>query len=81
MKLKVLLMAQRLGLLPRATFAAEPPPPSGQFVPLLDSKALKPVNLQPILRLLCETLLRCGDPELAFTAQLDLPLGASNGKK
>ena len=31
-------------------------------------------KLQPSLRVLCETLLRRGDPELAFTARLDLPL-------
>lgn len=30
--------------------------------------------LRPSLRVLCETLLRRGDPDLAFTAQLELPL-------
>jgi pimeloyl-ACP methyl ester carboxylesterase len=33
-------------------------------------------RLQPSLRVLGETLLRRGDPELAFTAQLKLPLAA-----
>jgi pimeloyl-ACP methyl ester carboxylesterase len=47
----------------------------------LNGKSLKPLKLQPSLRLLCETLLRRGDPELAFTAKLDLPLGAGDGKK
>jgi pimeloyl-ACP methyl ester carboxylesterase len=47
----------------------------------LNGKALKPVKLQPSLRVLCETLLRRGDPELAFTAQIDLPLGAGDGKE
>jgi len=32
-------------------------------------------KLQPSLRVLAESLLRRGDPELAFTAQLKLPLG------
>lgn len=47
----------------------------------LNGKPLKPVKLQPSLRVLCETLLRRGDPELAFTAKLDLPLGSGDGKK
>jgi pimeloyl-ACP methyl ester carboxylesterase len=47
----------------------------------LNGKPLRPVKLQPSLRVLCETLLRRGDPELAFTAQIDLPLGAGVGKK
>ncbi len=34
-------------------------------------------NLQPALRTLCETLLRRGDPDLAFTAELALPLEAA----
>ena len=34
-------------------------------------------QLQPSLRVLSETLLRRGDPELAFTAQLELPIAAS----
>ena len=46
-----------------------------------NGKALKPRKLQPSLRVLGETLLRRGDPELAFTAQLDLPLGARDGNK
>jgi len=33
-------------------------------------------KLQPSLRVLGETLIRRGDPELAFTAQLNLPLAA-----
>jgi pimeloyl-ACP methyl ester carboxylesterase len=47
----------------------------------LNGKALKPVKLQPSLRVLCETLLRRGDPELAFTAQIALPMAASDGRK
>jgi transglutaminase-like putative cysteine protease/pimeloyl-ACP methyl ester carboxylesterase len=47
----------------------------------LNGKALKPAKLQPSLRVLGQTLLRSGDPELAFTAQIDLPREASNGKK
>lgn len=56
---------------------------------LLDSRLVdftKPVTLEvngvkserrftPSLRTLCETLARRGDPDLAFTAQIDLPLG------
>jgi hypothetical protein len=38
-------------------------------------------RLQPSLRTLCETLQRRGDPELAFTAQLDLPLAAASPKR
>ena len=34
-------------------------------------------KLQPSLRVLCETLLRRGDPELAFTAQMELPLNVN----
>jgi pimeloyl-ACP methyl ester carboxylesterase len=34
-------------------------------------------RLQPALRTLCETLLRRGDPDLAFTAELALPLDAA----
>lgn len=34
-------------------------------------------RLQPSLRTLCETLQRRGDPELAFTAELPLPLTAA----
>jgi pimeloyl-ACP methyl ester carboxylesterase len=47
----------------------------------LNGKALKSVKLQPSLRVLCETLLRRGDPELAFTAQIDLLLGTNDGRK
>lgn len=47
----------------------------------LDGKTLKPVKLQPRLRVLCETLQRRGDPDLIFTAQIDLPLRAGVGKK
>jgi hypothetical protein len=34
-------------------------------------------KLQPSLKTLCETLVRRGDPELAFTAELSLPLATS----
>ena len=47
----------------------------------LNGRALKPLKLQPSLRVLCETLLRRGDPELAFTAQLDLPMGTGGEKR
>ena len=47
----------------------------------LNGKVLKPAKLQPSLRVLCETLLRRGDPELAFTAQLDLPMGTGGEKR
>jgi pimeloyl-ACP methyl ester carboxylesterase len=47
----------------------------------LNGKTLKPVKVQPSLRVLCETLLRRGDPELAFTTQIDLPLGTNDGRK
>ena len=33
-------------------------------------------KLQPSLRTLCETLQRRGDPELAFTAEIVLPLNS-----
>ena len=42
----------------------------------VNGKSVKPRKLQPSLRVLCETLMRRGDPELAFTAQLELPLGS-----
>jgi hypothetical protein len=38
-------------------------------------------KLRPSLQVLCETLLRRGDPELAFTAKLELPVGARDGRK
>lgn len=38
-------------------------------------------KLRPSLRILCETLQRRGDPELAFTAQLELPFNPTNGKR
>lgn len=58
---------------------------------LLDSRLIdfkKPITLElngktgmyklkPSLRTLCETLQRRGDPELAFTAELPLPLGTT----
>ncbi len=47
----------------------------------LNGQTLKPVKLQPSLRLLCETLQRRGDPDLTFTAQINLPRGAKDGKK
>lgn len=61
------------------------------FSILLDSRLIdfkKPValelngktsthQLQPSLRTLCETLQRRGDPELAFTAEIALPLAAN----
>ena len=34
-------------------------------------------KLQPSLRTLCETIQRRGDPELAFTAEIELPLAAT----
>ena len=37
-------------------------------------------KLQPSLRVLAETMLRRGDPELTFTAQLELPIAASLAK-
>ncbi len=43
----------------------------------LNGKASKPLKLQPSLKILCETLLHRGDPDLAFTARLDLPLATS----
>jgi hypothetical protein len=39
----------------------------------LNGKQSKPVKLHPSLRVLAETLARRGDPDLAFTAQLNLP--------
>ncbi len=39
----------------------------------LNGKELK-MKVRPSLRVLCETLTRRGDPELAFSARLDLPL-------
>ena len=38
-------------------------------------------KLKPSLRTLCETLLRRGDPDLAFTAQLELPIENRHAKK
>ena len=38
-----------------------------------NGQRLKAKKIQPSLRTLCETLARRGDPELAFTARLDLP--------
>ncbi len=38
-------------------------------------------KLKPGLRTLCETLLRRGDPDLAFTAQLELPIQNRHAKK
>ncbi len=38
-------------------------------------------KLQPSLRTLCETLQRRGDPDLAFTAQLDLLLAGASPKR
>jgi transglutaminase-like putative cysteine protease/pimeloyl-ACP methyl ester carboxylesterase len=35
-------------------------------------------KLQPSLKTLCETLQRRGDPELAFTAEIHLPIGSAN---
>ena len=35
-------------------------------------------QLKPSLRTLCETLQRRGDPDLAFTAELVLPVGSKN---
>jgi hypothetical protein len=37
-----------------------------------NGRKLRPVKVHPSLRVLCETILRRGDPELAFTARLDL---------
>ncbi|MBI2925689.1 MAG: hypothetical protein HYY24_08295 [Verrucomicrobia bacterium] len=62
---------------------------------LLDSRLVdfgQPVTLEvngrattrkvtPSLRTLCETLLRRGDPELAFTVELDLALRTPNGRE
>jgi pimeloyl-ACP methyl ester carboxylesterase len=62
---------------------------------LLDSRLIdfkKPVTLElngkstkhqlrPSLRTLCETLQRRGDPELAFTAELPLPLATMSSKQ
>ena len=36
-------------------------------------------TLRPSLRVLCETLLRRGDPDLASTAKLELPLSKASG--
>ena len=33
--------------------------------------------LHPSLRTLCQTLMRRGDPELAFAAELELPLSSA----
>ncbi len=38
-------------------------------------------KLQPSLRVLAETLLRRGDPELAFTAKIELPLASAAATK
>jgi poly(3-hydroxybutyrate) depolymerase len=38
----------------------------------LNGRPLKPVKIRPSLRVLCETLARRGDPDLAFTARLDV---------
>jgi hypothetical protein len=40
----------------------------------VNGQALKPMKVRTSLRVLCETLICRGDPELAFTARLDLPL-------
>ena len=40
----------------------------------VNGTALKPRKVRTSLRVLCETLIRRGDPELAFTARLDLHL-------
>src|SRR6185436_4424219 len=47
----------------------------------LNGKTVKPLKLQPSLRVLCETLMRRGDPELAFTAKLELPLNSVGQQK
>jgi len=39
----------------------------------VNGQALKPMKVRTSLRVLCETLVNRGDPELAFTARLDLP--------
>ena len=39
----------------------------------VNGHALKPMKVRTSLRVLCETLIRRGDPELAYTARLDLP--------
>jgi hypothetical protein len=44
----------------------------------LSGQVLKPMKVRTSLRVLCETLIRRGDPELAFTARLDLPLTRNN---
>jgi hypothetical protein len=38
-------------------------------------------KLKPSLRTLGETILQRGDPDLAFTAQLELPVGSRHAKK
>ena len=40
----------------------------------VNGHALKQMKVRTSLRVLCETLIRRGDPELAFTARLDLHL-------
>ena len=37
-------------------------------------------TLQPRLRVLCETLLRQGDPDLAFVAEIELPFGKAGAR-
>jgi len=45
---------------------------------VLEVNGVKSVHkLQPSLRVLAETMLRRGDPELAFTAKLELPVAAT----
>jgi hypothetical protein len=38
-------------------------------------------RLQPELRTLCESLVQRGDPELAFSARIDLPLNPPSPPK
>jgi hypothetical protein len=40
----------------------------------VNGEEVKGIKVGPSLRVLCETLLRRGDPELAFTARIDLPV-------
>jgi pimeloyl-ACP methyl ester carboxylesterase len=47
----------------------------------LNGKPATTHKLQPELRTLCQTLARRGDPELAFTAEIPLPLAAPVAEK
>jgi hypothetical protein len=46
----------------------------------VNGRTQKPMEVRPDLRVLCQTLLRRGDPDLAFTAEIKLPGGEISAK-